>query len=180
VKGGIGFATLSFDNADFSEFFDGSRTGLIIGGGVDIPAGNVIVIGVDLLYNQKGASGSDVDEDLTLKLDYIEIPILIKYPFSVGGNVQPFVYGGFSPAFAVSRKVEGTEDGEDVDFDVDDDVKSFDNSFVLGGGVRFGQMAVEARYNLGIQNIRDDASDDIEGDMKTRQFALLFSYIFGR
>ena len=56
--GGIGFGTLSFDDDSDSEFFDGQRTGLIIGGGVDIPAGNVIVIGIEVLYNQKGASGS--------------------------------------------------------------------------------------------------------------------------
>jgi hypothetical protein len=172
--GGIGFGTMSFDDDSDSEFFDGQRTGLIIGGGVEIPAGNVIVIGVELLYNQKGASGSIPDFEQTLKLDYIEIPILVKYPFNIGGNYRPFVYGGFAPAFNVSAKSDETDFGEDFEVDLDDQVKGFDNSFVLGGGVRFGQMAAEVRYNLGVQNIAEEGDD-----VKTRQFSILFSYMFG-
>ena len=174
---GIGFGTASFDEDFLSEFYDGQRTGLIIGGGVDIPAGNTIVIGVEVLYNQKGASGSDGGFDNTIKLDYIEIPILVKYPFSTGGNVQPFAYAGVAPAFNVSAKELSEFEGVEDEGDLDDEVKSFDNSFVFGGGVRFGQMAVEARYNLGVQNIND--SEDTPGDLKTRQFSILFSYFFG-
>ena len=173
--GGVGFGTLSFDDEGESEFFDGARTGFIIGGGGSFPVGNTVSIGVELLYNQKGAKGSEVGEEATIKLDYIEIPIVVNFPFAAG-NTRPFVYGGFAPAFAVSRKVEFEEDGFEGENDLDDELKSFDNSLVLGGGVRFGQMAAEVRYNLGLQNIADD---DELGDVKTRQFSILFSYFFG-
>ena len=177
VKAGIGFGTVSFDDEFLSEFYDGSRTGFIVGGGVNVPVNEMFFVGVELLYNQKGASGSESGIEGTAKLDYIEIPILATFPFAAG-NTRPFVYGGFAPAFAVSRKevteIEGL--GED-ESNLDEEVKSFDNSLVLGGGVRFGQMAVEARYNLGLQNIND--TESTVGDAKTRQFSILFSYFFG-
>lgn len=180
VKGGIGFATLSAENDELQEFLADSRTGLVIGGFVDVPVNNVFSVMVEGLYSQKGATASLSDSggtiDVTTKIDYFEIPILAKFPFNTMSRVRPFVYAGIAPAFKTSAKQEFEFQGEEETEDLDDDVKAMDLPLVFGGGVQFGQFAVEARYNLGLLNVNE--SDDDEGTVKTRQFAILASFSF--
>ena len=180
VKGGIGFASLSAESSELQEFIDDSRTGLIIGGFVDVPVNDMFSMMVEGLYSQKGATASVTEPggtfDVTTKIDYFEIPILAKFPFNTMTTVRPFVYAGIAPAFKVSAKQTAEFSGEEDEEDLDDDVKGMDLPLVFGGGVQVGKIALEARYNLGLLNINE--SSDEEGSVKTRQFAILASFSF--
>jgi hypothetical protein len=180
VKGGVGFATLSAEDDELQEFLGDSRTGLIIGGFVDVPVNNLFSVMIEGLYSQKGATASVSEDgftlDVTTKIDYVEIPILAKFPFNTMTTVRPFVYAGIAPAFKTSAKQILEFEGEEDEEDLDDDVKGMDLPLVFGGGVQVGSFAVEARYNLGLLNINE--SSDEEGTVKTRQFAILASFSF--
>jgi Outer membrane protein beta-barrel domain len=162
-----------------------SRTGLIIGGFVDVPVNNLFSVTIEGLYNQKGATGTFSAEGITIdssvKVDYFEIPILAKFPINTMSNVRPFVYGGIAPAFRTGGKFRSEVTGafEDVeeDNDLDDDLESMDVSFVFGGGVQFGRIGIEARYNLGLMEINKPNDEEV-GSIKTRQFAILASFSF--
>jgi hypothetical protein len=178
VKGGIGFASVSMEG-DLDILLPDSRTGVLVGGFVDLPVSDMFSVVIEGLYSQKGATGTFTEEgitaDVTVKADYIEIPILAQFPFSTT-NVRPFVYGGVAPAFRTSAKVEARFMGETEEDDIADEVKSMDLGLVFGGGIRFGHFAIEARYNLGLLDINEES--DQEGSIKSRQIAILASFSF--
>jgi hypothetical protein len=178
VKGGIGFASVSMEG-DLDILLPDSRTGVLVGGFVDLPVRDMFSVVIEGLYSQKGATGTFTEEgitaDVTVKADYIEIPILAQFPFSTT-NVRPFVYGGVAPAFRTSAKVEARFMGETEEDDIADEVKSMDLGLVFGGGIRFGHFAIEARYNLGLLDINEES--DQEGSIKSRQIAILASFSF--
>jgi hypothetical protein len=181
VKGGIGFASISAEDDELQDFLDGTRTGLIIGGFVDVPVNDLFSVVIEGLYNQKGATGSFTEDDgtpfdNTLKLDYFEIPILAKFPINTNTTVRPFVYAGIAPAFKTSAKAISEGPGGEDEEDLEEDVEAMDVPLVFGGGVQFGRIGIEARYNLGLMNINKQS--DEEGTVKTRQFAILASFSF--
>ena len=177
VKVGVGFANLSSDDEDFDSL--DTRTGVVVGGFANVPVGERLSVVIEALFTQKGAKEVfEDDSEVTIKLDYIEVPILFNVGFDTMTTVQPFVYAGVAPAFNTSAKVvEEFGDGEEDEVDIDDDVKAFDVGLVFGGGVRFGIFAVEGRYTLGLVNVNDDA--DVDESVKNRQAAILFSVMFG-
>jgi len=180
AKGGIGIASISAEDQEFEDIFSDVRTGVIVGGFVDIPVSDMFSLVIEGLYSQKGAKGTFSDNglsvDSTVKVDYVEIPILANFPFNRKTKVHPFVYGGVAPAFRTSAKSVATFEGEEIQQDdLDDEVESMDLGLVFGGGVRLGRLAIEARYNLGVMNI-NSAGD--EGSINTRQIAILGSFYF--
>jgi hypothetical protein len=57
VKGGIGFSSLSAENDELDEFLDGTRTGGVIGGFVDVPVNDQFSVVIEGLYSQKAQAG---------------------------------------------------------------------------------------------------------------------------
>jgi hypothetical protein len=116
-----------------------------------------------------------LDFDVTTKLDFFEIPILAKFPIRTMSTVRPFVYAGIAPGFKVSANQKAKALGFEEENDLDDETEAMDVPLVFGGGVQFGSIGIEARYNLGLMNLN---KDDEEGSVKTRQFAILASFSF--
>jgi hypothetical protein len=189
AKGGVGFASLSSDDAFVNEVLDDGRTGLVIGGFVESPFIGPVSIALEGLYTQKGARGEGVEfddntiGDLSANIDYVEVPVLVKVVLSPS-ETQPFVYGGFASAFKTSATLksgdetilvdDGTADGAELD----EQIKSTEASVVFGGGMKFGQMGVEARYTKGLTAIQKAT---LSGqDIKNQQFTILVSYAIGR
>lgn len=159
IKGGLSFATLSNKQPDWE-----TRTGFAAGIALDTRAGP-IGIQPELLYIQKGVTGDGTPSSDAPKLDYIEVPVLLKLTLPIPA-IQPFVYAGPSIGFRLSCKV-----GEiDCDSDV---IKSTDFGAALGGGIRFGGargLTLEGRYLWGLKDI-NKPSAGVES--KTRTFLVI-------
>jgi hypothetical protein len=112
VLGGVDFASFNGSDADLSSvgFNKGSSTGFIGGFFADIPAGKSLIVEPELLYVNKGATYSlnvtGASGDLSLNLDYVEIPVLLRYNFKPEGG--PYVLIGPDIAFNVTCNVSGT------------------------------------------------------------------------
>jgi len=112
VLGGVDFASFNGSDADLSSvgFNKGSSTGFIGGFFADIPAGASLIFEPELLYVNKGATYSlnvtGASGDLSLNLDYVEIPVLLRYNFKPAGG--PYVLIGPDVAFNVTCNVSGT------------------------------------------------------------------------
>ena len=92
-----------------------------------------------------------------------------------GGDLERHAAG---PAIGFNTSTKLTTEilGEEEELDMDDSTESVEFSAVFGGGVRFGQASVEARYDLGLTNL---SSEDAAGSMKSRTFSVLFGYSWG-
>jgi Outer membrane protein beta-barrel domain len=165
AKGGLNLADLSLDPA---EGCCDIKEGLAFGGFVDIGLRNMFSFQPEILFTQKGAETSDtaVGESVSLKLDYIEFPLLVKANFQTTGNVRPFAVFGPGIGFRTAAHID--------DDDIEDETGSTDFSLIFGGGVTIGHAIVEARYDIGLSDIATDE----DGSAKTRTFSILVGYSF--
>ncbi len=99
--GGATFTTLTGTDSSVSPK---SSTGFAGGFFVNFPVAKSLRLEPEILYANKG-SGFE-DEDFTLNLNYIEIPVLLRYEFTQDGG--PFAYVG--PYVAFNVKCNATVD----------------------------------------------------------------------
>lgn len=165
LKGGLNIADISGPDTDTD-----TRTGITGGLAVylNLPA---LPIGIEsgVYYSQKGTSYSDSDPDFgnyeeTLKLDYIEVPVLARLSFATPGPIGPFFVAGPYIGFNINAQAEGTDDGFDFDEDISEVVNSTDVGLMFGAGLDFNlgvtALNAQARYSIGLTNVYDFDLDD--------------------
>jgi opacity protein-like surface antigen len=127
----------------------------------------------EVLYTQKGARYEVAGEEAVIKLDYVEVPVLLKGRFGSGG-VKPSVFAGPAMAIKVSGKSEFRGEEEDAE-----DVKSTDFGVVFGAGLDFavgsGAFTIDARYTLGLTTFVDVPDPD---DVKNGVWTFSVGYAF--
>ncbi len=143
----------------------GSRTGLVAGGFVDIPLGERLGFEPELLYVQKGAR-TDINGGLqsTLKLDYLQMPLLLKLllPTASSTRVGPNFFAGPAIGFKVGCAVSShQQNGPPMATnhsctDGGPSVRSTDLSLVFGLGLDFRSLAIQARYDVGFGELQPD------------------------
>ncbi|TFG62562.1 MAG: PorT family protein [Gemmatimonadales bacterium] len=183
LKGGIIIADLAIDDAGVSEQ-TGTRTAFAIGPFVEFGISDLFSVQPEVLYTQKGTKDTEDGIDLTFKLNYIEVPVLLKARLSsAGSTVLPSVYAGPVFAFESKCEVEGSDGGATVTVDCNDEellgleTKSVDFGVALGAGISIptGSVVIvgDVRYTLGLSDINDTAGFE-ELDVKNRTWAVLF------
>jgi hypothetical protein len=155
---GGNFANLSGSDAEGAK----SRTGFVAGLSLDFRAASGIGVEVDGLYSQQGAKVPSKGGDATLKLDYVQVPVLLKYRFSTHTPVGPFIVLGPYAAFRAKCDVElGGSSTSCEDF-IGEKAKSTDFGGTAGAGVGFKlgkqELSVSARYNMGFTKIFEDSN----------------------
>lgn len=173
VKVGVNFSKVS-GTEDGVDYKTDWKPGLAIGAGVDVPITDLFSFAPEVLYSMKGGKNGDFTgdggEDVKLKIDVVQIPLLFKANFA-GGSARPFVVFGPGIGFVTKAKFEAGSEEEDIK----DDVEKVDFSAIIGAGVQFGRGTIEARYDHGFRDLDKDSSS--EAKMKT--FSVLFGVRFG-
>lgn len=182
VRAGASLSDLSVDTEGVAPDLD-SRTGFVFGGFADVPLTPSLSFQPGLQYAQKGAevSGEEEGEEVTvgIHLDYVEIPLLLKYTLPTTGSLGFNLYGG--PALALEVGCElafqsagfgadvDCDQGAEADFEIE--TTSFDVGALFGGGIAAplgpGSLLVEVFYNVGLANVFESAGDDT---IKNRAF----------
>jgi hypothetical protein len=162
IIGGVSVATMTGSDADGGYFVDstgssyGEKTSLVgFAGGVflDIPAGNSLVFEPQVLYVQKGVGyangflGGLGSVDLSLKLNYINIPLLLRYNFRE--SATPYALAGAEVGFNVSCSVSGATSDGSASADCPSGTTK-DPAFggILGLGYQKQKIGLEMRYEF--------------------------------
>ena len=155
VKAGVNFANIT-DASGFSN-----RTGFVAGFFVGGKFNDKLGIQGELLYSQQGAEFELGDFDL----DYVNVPVIVKYFVAQGFNIQA------GPQFGVLVNDEArTVLGEVIN---DVATNDFDISGVVGLGYDFPLgIRVSGRYNFGLNDIPEN------GDGKNSVVTLALGYSF--
>lgn len=159
VKIGVNFATVSSDDDEDDDF--STRTGIIAGGFLTVPAGGMVAFQPEVLYSMQGATFDEDGAEITAEVDEIQIPLLLR----LGRKSAHFLVG---PSIGFITRAKFTSD-DDFEEDFKDDLKSTDIGLVVGAGVTVNRFLVEARYTAGMTNLNED--DDEEN--KSRVFSVL-------
>lgn len=187
---GVNLADIAGD--DFSDAFGStsSRFGFAVGGFAEFGISDMLVFRPELVYSQKGAEIDDDIVDATVKLDYVQVPMLVKLLFGAPDADMRFslILGpafGFSTgcAFDVDEAVVVAAGpslataAARVEIDCDEvgaETKGVELAGMLGGGVDFGRFTVDLRMDRGFTGIFD--VEDV--DSKNQTFSIRAGYKF--
>lgn len=163
VKGGVTFTDLVFEN----DVPTTRRAGLTAGGFVTVPVFGWLAVQPEVLYATRGADFDDTPFPTSVRLDYLEVPILLRVP--LGARLH--VVAGPSFAYRLRARSRTTFSGATEELDLDDDIERTDLGIAAGVGVEIRRLVVEARYTHGLRDI--DAGSDGGAAIRNRAFALL-------
>ena len=112
-----------------------------------------------LYYTEKGGKGTHENKKFTYNLNYLEVPLLMKYaiPFEQRGSIQPFV-GGYL-ACGVGGQIKDYGNRQAFSSFDNDAFKRFDGGLRIGCGVQYDIVYAEAAYEFGLANICNDSFD---------------------
>lgn len=194
VKAGVNFANMVFEE-DEQSIDDLTKNGLVgFTGGVSfiIPlGGNLLALQPEVIYTRKGSERTYtlLGEEYSNKLmyNYIDVPLLLRVSLgnTYGESLGIYLNGGPYLGFVLSGKSEnetplGTTETE-FTFDDEDNQSRLDYGFALGGGLTFGNLFFETRYNLGVNNLLDDDADNGNDNfqkLQHRGFVLSLGLLF--
>ncbi|MBE0567161.1 MAG: PorT family protein [Krumholzibacteria bacterium] len=182
IKAGLAYYTFTGADKEIGGVAPDLEPGLAVGAFVTLALGPGLDLQPEILYVQKGAQYESNGYTFTFDLDYLEIPILLKYRLGTGGGVRPSLFAG--PAFAIKLKAEGTESGpggsETVDYGDQTNALDVGLAFGAGLGIPAGANLVtfDARYTLGLTDWPDPADVDEELSMKNSGWLVMAGITF--
>ncbi|GAB2772444.1 porin family protein [Salinimicrobium soli] len=177
AKAGVNFASFSGDDADDAEF-DG-KTGFHLGVIAEIAFSSRFSVQPEVLYSTRGAKnsdfffedefGDDMSGEIDVKLDYIEIPIMLKYYVAQGFSLQ----AGPQLSFNTKSEMEFSDGSDSITIGVEDETESFE----FGGAVGVGYdlpvgVFFQGRYTMGFSDVYTDS------DIRNNVFQLSVGYKF--
>jgi hypothetical protein len=202
-KAGLGISSFWGKDAKVPEDslgLDGSARVGFAGGGVFAAAFNEYVAGqLEVLYVMKGKKysgsvtmlGVTATTESTMKLDYLEMPVLLKVSFPVTPVFKPSLFVGPSFAFLLSAKGWSKATVQNVTHDTTVDIKDENNTFdvglAMGAGAEIkagpGSIVFDIRYTLGfITNDKETADDKTNNikqeEVKNTLFTIMVGYLF--
>ncbi len=133
------------------------RPGVVVGAFTNIRFNDYIGIQPEILYSMQGGK----KDDNTLKLDYINIPIMVKTYMWQGLNLE------IGPQFGF--RTNATSKLDDISFNVKDETKVFD--FAIGVGLGYEtEIGLTAGFRYLIS--ATEAVDDSDAKNSVFQFTL--------
>lgn len=193
ILGGVDFASFTGSDAAGGSLIDpgsgisismdkGSATNFLGGIFVQVSAGKSLWFEPELLYEGKGAkyatTVSDgvvtLSGDLNFNLDYLSLPVLLRYDFQESGG--PYGLIGPEVSFNLSCGVEGTGGLSGTGtLDCADDL-GFETNTTFGGVLGLGYqrqaLGLEARYDFDFGSAFKDV------DIKNAAWEILLRYRF--
>ena len=129
-----------------------SRTGYHAGAFVSIKL-TKIAIQPEIIFSQQGSTVKVNGTSLDANFSYVNIPVILKFYLVGGLNLQ------VGPQFGFLTSSSGPDpSGSGAIIDYKNYLKSSDISVGLGAGFDISKFSIDARYNLGVSEINDNAA----------------------
>lgn len=174
-KAGLNLATMT--NDDDAKI----RPALTIGGEFGYVASPKVALSFGAMYSQQGCKGNVQGIDATIKMDYINVPIIAAC--RVTDNLSVKV--GLQPGFLINDKVKVSANGASAEVGLkesyeaagmDVTIHKFDLSIPIGISYDFSNVQLDLRYNAGLTNILSIPGGE---GTKNSVFQFTIGYKFG-
>jgi hypothetical protein len=164
LKAGLNVAGLHFTGSSNLD----SRASVYVGGLAHIHVSKYWAVQPELVYSCQGAKQNFDGREVTYRLNYVTLPVLLQYMFDNGFRLQTGPQLGLLAS--AKRKSGGTITDIKNDYTTADFSWSFGASYLTNSGI-----GIDARYNLGINNINNTGSND---KLQNRVFQVGLFYQF--
>jgi len=159
IKGGINFANIKDEAAGNTA---DARTGFNVGGLAHIHITRAFAVQPEIVYSTQGAEY----DNGTLKLNYINVPVLAQFMFGDGFRLQT----GPQLGILTTSKFKSGDTKVDVDgYRTADLAWSFGASYIGHMG-----LGIDARYNLGLTDVTKSSSTDLKN--RVWQLGLFYQF----
>jgi hypothetical protein len=159
AKGGVNVSTLKVDPDEGDDGYS-TQLGLIAGGFALRRLTGRIDLQLEGLFSMKGGSTDVGSADAKVRLDYVDVPVLLRYRIKGSDRRGLHAFGGPSFNFLVRARTISDLGGTKIEQDVSDNVERFELGVVGGASVGFGRLMVEGRYTHGISDTDKDTDDE--------------------
>ena len=158
-KIGLNLATLT--NDETAKI----RPAIVAGLDFGYMASEKFLLSFGAMYSQQGCKSEESGIKGTIKMDYINIPLLANYYVAKGFAFKI----GVQPGFLINDKVKVSVNGVSSEVGLetslqlagfDADINSFDLAIPLGFSYEFNNVQLDARYNWGL--IKTVSGKDID------------------
>ena len=147
VKTGVNLASLSGNDSDWVD----GQTTIHIGGVANIGITELLSVQPELLYSRQGAKNKE--DDTTIYLDYISVPIMVDFKVTEGLSLQ----GGPQIGININGIVEDDNAGGEEDIE---NLESLDIGVGIGAQYKISKgLFIQARYVAGLSSL----SEEIKG-----------------
>ncbi len=196
LKGGIDASTLrgDFYAPTLSGVSFDHRVGFAFGGFVAWQFNDIVAIQPEFLWVRKSSAAEASLPELGFSqfivptLDYIEIPLLVRFTPATEGSIDPIIYAG--PSLGINVKAQllsVTNDEEEIE-DIRHEIQGLDFGIVVGGGIMFGsgqlrystvRYTLEGRLTTGYTDILvDEEAGASAGNFSNSTFAIMAGIIY--
>ncbi|MDF0705677.1 porin family protein [Flagellimonas okinawensis] len=166
VRGGTNFATVAGDNYDSPD----SRTSLYLGLLAEAPLSDHVSLQPEVYYSAQGFDITDEPDspDAQFKVDYIQVPVLLKFYIADGLNLQ----AGPQFGFKVNESLDFASGEDSGSFDTDS-INSFDFQGAAGVEYKFPSgFFIQGRYSYGFSEMIEDV--DIHNSVFSAGLGFMF------
>ncbi len=164
LKAGLNISNLRIENSTNPD----TKASIYAGGLVHIHLTQYFAVQPELMFSGQGASQTIAGTTYKLNLNYVNVPVLAQFMVGDGFRLES------GPQLGILASAHSKVNGNSSD--VKDDYKGFDFSWVFGlGYITHSGFGIDARYNLGVSNINDDANSS---KINNRVFAAGIFYQF--
>lgn len=148
-----------------------SKLGFGVGAVVDWPLTGQFDLHAEPMFLQKGGKIETSSFVGKLKVNYLEIPLMIRYTYEYSSSLLPYAMAGPSVGLLSSARFIVKNEGEQ---DEKENTKGLDFGVGIGGGIKIPKgnntFFAETRYVLGLANINKEAD---ESEVKNRGLQVL-------
>ncbi len=175
---GLNLSTFGMDAKGYTL-----RPGVTAGAFLMYSSLNHFGISGDVLYSQMGGKYNQSNDSFKQRINYLEIPVALRYFLTLNGNFRPNVFFGPSLGFKLNAKRTNYINQGVVkqDFDNSAQFRSMDLGLIAGFQLNFKGLGerqrflIDARYRYGLSDITLDDNQNVNNSTIT----LTLGYGFG-
>ncbi len=177
LKGGLTFSRMNVPNAADENLRFGYHGGVFY----NIPLSPAFSIQPEVLFTTKGTRSefdiANFNGNSTLRLNYIDVPVLAVLEFGEKFEIMAGPYMGF----LLSADFQTELDNNSLTIDLKrESFRAVDYGAALGFGLNFGAIQTGALYYIGLQDVSEsDDANYLLGDPRHRYLQLFVAFRIG-
>jgi hypothetical protein len=157
IKGGLNFSNMYTEDVNDNNVLVSFNAGLY----ASIPIISSLAFQPEFLFSRKGSElvydNAFVSGTAKFKLNYIEVPMLLKLNVTKNINIHAGPYFAYLIDAQVTNETDGGTFNFEDNFD-NDDFNKFDFGLSAGFGFDFNVIGIGARYNYGLSTVGKEKS----------------------
>lgn len=116
------------------------------------------------MYLQKGGRQpeNDLNPELEVTIDYLELPLMLKYKFNLADEFKPYLVAGGTIGYRLNAEMKAEINMVSFTADLKDVSKSYDAGITMGGGIEIPTdkvtFFVEGKYILGLIDVHKNGT----------------------